>query len=297
MITQKNGAEFNAAVLSLVSKGSNVNSIDKEGNTPLHKLCRASQLCKNAINFLLQNGADPNKCNYAGDTPLHVLFHAEDEPSTSGLKAMLLRGADPNITNGNQKTPFYYAVTNGHLGQVEILISHCVNNSITRYGDFAWNAIIRQIIESQKSRRERWLQILRLLITTGGNVHARDNGRTALHTLAEIARHDIVRVLVQGGANVNAQDWANNTPLHLAVSKYQSCSQISELEVYMTELLAAGADIGMKNIWGESPLDIFNHAEATLSKAETSSRDRIAALFEEYSQRRTESITMPGAWV
>lgn len=297
MITQENGAEFNAAVLGLVNKGSNVKSIDKDGNTPLHKLCRASHVCKNAINLLLDHGADPNKCNHAGDTPLHVFFHAEDEPSTSALKELLLKGADPNITNRNQKTPFYYAVTNGHLEQVEILISHCVNNSVTWYGDYAWNAIIRQIIESHKSRTERWLSILRLLITAGGNVHARDNGRTALHALAEIARHDIIRVLLQAGANVNAQDWANNTPLHLAVSKYQSCSQISELEVYITELLAAGADIGMKNIWGESALDILNRAEATLSEAETSFRDRIAGIFEEYSRRWTESITMPGAWI
>jgi len=88
-------------------------------------------------------------------------------------------------------------------------------------------------------------------------IHKRDtDGRTMLHAAAAADREDILKLLLEAGADINTGDYPDTakfytrlmTPLHRAVcSNSKSCVEV---------LLAAGADLHAKNGIGETPLQI-----------------------------------------
>jgi ankyrin repeat protein len=70
--------------------------------------------------------------------------------------------------------------------------------------------------------------------------------RTPLHQAARFGREDLAEVLVNGGADVNAADRANERPLHLAAA-YGKPGVVSVL-------LERGADIEARGSGGKTPL-------------------------------------------
>lgn len=83
-----------------------------------------------------------------------------------------------------------------------------------------------------------------------GNAHATDkSGWTPLHDAAIQGHAEIVTLLIDAGADVNAQDTEDHyTPLHDAAR--MNHANIVKL------LLAAGADRSLKDKYGDTPLDI-----------------------------------------
>ena len=85
---------------------------------------------------------------------------------------------------------------------------------------------------------------IKLLIDAGANLEAVDlNGYTPLQFAANFANAEIVSLLVDAGANVNAVTNYGSTALHLAAS---DCVEV---------LLAAGADIDVRDNSGRTPFD------------------------------------------
>lgn len=87
------------------------------------------------------------------------------------------------------------------------------------------------------------LEIINLLTQAGADVQAADSrGVTMLHVAAGMGSADIVQLLIDNGADVNAQDLVREsgggaeTPLHRA-------STAGSLET-LKRLLAAGANVG-----------------------------------------------------
>jgi len=73
--------------------------------------------------------------------------------------------------------------------------------------------------------------------------------RTPLH-LASIRGHvNIARVLVEAGADVNAQDFDMMTPLHYA-------SEYGQNNVIIYLVKEANAAVNVKNKYGQTPFDI-----------------------------------------
>lgn len=71
------------------------------------------------------------------------------------------------------------------------------------------------------------------------------NGETPLHWMATLGDDKGVLLLLNAGANINAQDNGGNTPLHRAISD----RQVSAAQA----LLTAGADRALTNIEGLTP--------------------------------------------
>ena len=89
--------------------------------------------------------------------------------------------------------------------------------------------------------------IAKVLLAHGANVNARDQRKnTPLHQAAANSNHDIAKLLVAHRADVNARnELHNNMPIHLA-SKYNDKHDIAKV------LLAHGADVDARNKWKES---------------------------------------------
>lgn len=89
------------------------------------------------------------------------------------------------------------------------------------------------------------------LLAAGATVDLQDdNGWTALHFAAQERREDIVRALLERGANPNLLNAHGNGPLWVAAMNARGEFGI------VRALLAAGADPQKKNLHGRSPRDI-----------------------------------------
>jgi ankyrin repeat protein len=92
---------------------------------------------------------------------------------------LLSIGVDANAQEDDHRTPLHFAVANGRLELVQILLGHGADVNAAA---------------------------------------GRDN-RTPLHKASERGHVNIVQLLIQNGADVYARDESQSTPLHLASSK------------------------------------------------------------------------------
>jgi cytohesin len=95
-------------------------------------------------------------------------------------------------------------------------------------------------------------EVAELLIANGANVNAKDDREsTPLHKLANNGDKEIVELLIQKDADVNAKTKDENvlTPLHNALMGNGGNKEIVEL------LIAGGTDVNAKDGTGLTPLD------------------------------------------
>ena len=79
------------------------------------------------------------------------------------------------------------------------------------------------------------------MVTSPGHANCKDpnNGNRCLHIAAQNGHFDLVKLLVEAGADVNAQNGGGQTALHMVVSY-----DIDDVKAY---LLSKGADGSIKN--------------------------------------------------
>jgi len=85
-----------------------------------------------------------------------------------------------------------------------------------------------------------------------------DKKRSALHFAASRGADELVHLLLQQGADPNAQDCNGNTPLHLA-----ACTHHIRV---ITILLRFGADVKMTDLSGKTPLHLSHSRLKMLSR-------------------------------
>jgi ankyrin repeat protein len=128
-----------------------------------------------------------------GATPLLRAAKALDAPA---IAALLAKGADITLSNSRGMTPLMAAAG---LGSVD--------------------ADTRGFYLSDDTQ-QRSIDSLKLLITAGGDVNAKDSrGLTPLHEAARWGWNDVVQFLVASGADLNAKDNRGNTPIDSALGK------------------------------------------------------------------------------
>jgi len=80
-----------------------------------------------------------------------------------------------------------------------------------------------------------------------------DNGRTMLSWAAQYGNINIVKILLKNGAEINSLDSeSKNSPLHVAIIGYESCSIDTALF-----LIENGANLFSRDIEGRTPLDLL----------------------------------------
>ncbi len=101
----------------LLMQGSNPNTPDRDGKTPLHWVSSAE-----VAELLIQHGADASMENHGGYRPLHS---ASRRGCAKVVALLLEHGADPGATAGHYRlTPLHLAVDNGHVDVVRLLLTH-----------------------------------------------------------------------------------------------------------------------------------------------------------------------------
>jgi ankyrin repeat protein len=145
------------------------------------------------------------------------------------IKNLLIRGFDPNTPNEAGETPLILAVKSGSTNVIKVLIS-TKGIDIDRPNLYDENALMFAAINNK-------LEIAKILISKGSSVNK--TGWTALHYAASSGHIEMLRLLLNQSAYIDAASPNGTTPLMMA-SKYGNDKSAKFL-------IQEGADPTVKN--------------------------------------------------
>ncbi len=165
---------------------------------------------------LLDHGANTNAENDRGETPLHLVSRGEYDSQADGVgiaRLLLEHGVDVHAQDKDHDTALHSAAFWGRLEIARVLLERDANtNAVNDRGETPLHLVSR----SKYDPRKDGVRIVRLLLGHSVDVHAQDKFHNiALHWAAFWGRLEIARVLLDHGANANAENDQGATPLHL----------------------------------------------------------------------------------
>jgi uncharacterized protein len=221
----------------LIVVGTDINSVDQYGRTPLHLAVRCYAL--STVRLLLQSRADVNAQDQFGDTPLKLAVSRSsiDAMDMDLIKTILKAGSDVNLPDMTGATPLVTAVRHQEIGLVRLLVDSGASVTVT---DQNGNGVLHDIVKvadrsAEKSTAKpepKWVK--------------QADRKPAPRRVLKSVR--IIGILVMAGADVNATDNDGNTPLHLARTRnHKQCIEV---------LLKCGAKEDIKNFLGLTAADV-----------------------------------------
>ena len=171
------------------------------------------------ITLLLEAGASPNIPDNRCLNSLHLLFHKSRIEFSNPeavliheiMSLLLLFKADVNMLDFKTCTPLHYAVKERHVTCADTLIG---SGALVDARDYRGMAPLLHLFNSDNTA------MINLLLQGNASVDVQDeDGRTALSRAVEVGNEPVVQLLLQkSGTCVNLKDKNGVTPLHLAAA-------------------------------------------------------------------------------
>lgn len=239
------------SVRLLLAAGVSVDEAAPDGMTPL--ILAVNKHHEDLAIFLLEQGGNPN-ASEAGYTPLHT---AAATGQMAIAKALLAKGADPNarltmplrlaaafipynpeLVSGRLSqvgaTPFMLAAKSVDTRMMRLLVDHGADPRL-KAKDGTTALILAAGLGKRSSTdmfafiryytwdEERAVETIRLCLELGIDLNAANEfGETALHGATYHGAHKVIQFLASNGANLNATNWSEQTPLRLAQGHFYS---------------------------------------------------------------------------
>lgn len=242
-------------VKALLDAGADVNQTSEYGWTAL--LVATHNRFYRLGTMLLERGANPNLANEGGWNPLYI---ATDNRNIEGgdyptrrpdmdhldyIKRLLAAGANPNLRMRSSTetrtvfthqwlfeegaTPFLRAAQSGDVVLMKLLLEHKADPSIPTEHKVTPLMVASGIgwVEgvTYEWSPETTYEAVKLLLDLGADVNAQDvlDGRTALMGAAHKGRSDVVKLLVERGADLGIHDIGSRDSIHaLAGVRWQA---------------------------------------------------------------------------
>ena len=231
-----------AVVEVLLENGADVDATNNHGLTALILAAAGDHLA--VVEVLLEKGADVNAKQENGMTSL---LAAVQEGQYDIVEVLLEKGADVDAQCDNGVTALHLAVQEGDLDLVEVLLKKdpVVDVEANGYRG-AETPLLMAVLKDPG--------IVKALLEKGADPNAMSSdGKMPLLKAARWGRLDVVELLVEHGANVNARNINGYTALHCALGQtevwYSDRTPVAEF------LLEHGAVAVIANNDRETPLD------------------------------------------
>lgn len=235
---------MNDVLQRMICKGGDVNLLSGDRSTPLFLAVREKHPL--TVRLLCDAGSSVNACNFQGRTPFHL---AAQQVSVEMVRILLPYIDNINVSGRGGLTALHY-VTCAYpptYSQSEIV------NLLIAYG-----ADVRQRDNDGKTALHMVaytgdVNLAQVLIANGAELNLTENviGETPLNTAAAHDRYEMIKLLVEKGADVNIGDKGNQTPLHKIQAVKASRSKYRSTEI----LLQYGARVNEAGQRGVTPFE------------------------------------------
>ena len=267
-------ARYNHAdvVQVLIDAGADIEARDNSGNSPLHFACRSGSL--DVVKLLVRAGAGVRVTDNGGYTCLTIAAltgHTETVRYAVGLKevevdhathnggtalhwaahnnhadvvqVLIDAGADIEARDNTGYSPLHFACRSGSLDTVKLLVRAGAG---VRAGDEGFTCLIHA------SRNGHTETVRYLVVVEGAQLdHVSDDyNHTALHGAADNYQADVVQVLIDAGADIEARDNTGCSPLLTSSNREFDC------DVIVKKLVEAGARVRAMNTKGQTCLHL-----------------------------------------
>ncbi|XP_068599307.1 KN motif and ankyrin repeat domain-containing protein 3 [Brachionichthys hirsutus] len=154
-----------------------------------------------------------------------------------------------NMTDGNGNTALHYSVSHSNFKVVGLLLETAVC-SVDKQNKAGYTAIMLAALSTVKEEEEEDMAVVKKLFGQGNvNAKASQAGQTALMLAVSHGRQEMVRALLDCGADVNVQDDEGSTALMCA-------SEHGRAEIVKLLLEQPGCDISIVDNDGSNALSI-----------------------------------------
>ena len=266
-------------VKALIAAGADVNAKRKTGFRDFIPtvLYDAVTTCEEAevIKILINAGADVHVESGFQET---VLFGAAGKGNVAIIRTLIRAGLDVNEKSEHGLTPLYNAANGGHFEAVKTLIDAGADVNANVKMDETIKTPLQAAVESGEidtvtekredgktwhivGDRNDWdkTELVKALIDAGANVDVRDeHGNTLLHEIVFYPfDSECAKILIDAGVDVNIKNNSGRTALHSAAS-HGHPKQVSML-------INAGAEVNARDNDGKTPLQIAEREESSRS--------------------------------
>lgn len=232
--------DYTASTKILLDRGAKINVQNRRGETALMLSVSNTETAK----LLIDKGAGLDIQTLGGET---ALMYAAGK-YTDVVKLLLDKGADILIRQSTYKVSpnaMDYAARHGNIEAAKLILAKAISLGVK--DEILYSAVHWAVIADQ-------VEMVKYLLDQGANIEGNDDlgGYTPL---MNSSLFEMVDLLVKRGANVNAKNKFNYTPLHKAVfnfvegkRKEKDCKKILDL------LISNGANLNAQDNNGNTPL-------------------------------------------
>ena len=193
----------------LVETGADVNAEGKFGWTALIYASRRGNL--EMVKYLVENVANVNSKYDKGWT---ALMFASENGNLEIVKYLLQNGSDVNAKYENRWTALMYASRRGHLEIVKYLVEYGADVN-SKYDNDSMTVLM---LASENGH----IQVVKYFVVEHGSDFNSQDKNKALMSASENGYFEIVKYLAESGADLNPNDYLNDTALAISFEQGHS---------------------------------------------------------------------------